>query len=211
MANVKTYNKSKNGNTYLSTNFKISEFACKDGTDKILIDTEMIFILQKIRELAGKAVTINSAYRTSSYNAKVGGSSTSYHMYGRAFDIKSAGLGIDNICKIANTLGVKGIIKYSTFVHIDSRASKYHYDNVNKKSITYGTYSIPFAGTNIKSGSKSNDVGVVQFKLNSLGYNCGTVDGICGTKTVSAIKTFQKAKGLTVDGICGKNTWGRLF
>lgn len=104
MANVKTYSKKTNGSTKLTDNFKVSEFACKDGTDKILIDNEMVYVLQKIRNIAGKAVTINSAYRTASHNKSVGGSSNSYHLYGRAFDIKSSGLSIDNICAIANTL-----------------------------------------------------------------------------------------------------------
>lgn len=170
----------------------------------------MVYILQKIRELAGKAVTINSAYRTTSWNKKQGGANNSYHLYGRAFDIKSSGLSIDKLCSIANTLGVKGIIKYPTFIHIDSRKSQYHANNKGTRLI-FGKYTIPFIGVNIRNGSKSNDVGVVQFKLNSLGYNCGTVDGICGTKTVNAIRIFQKAKGLAVDGICGKNTWAKLF
>ena len=212
MANVKTYYKSKSGNTYLSKNFQVKEFRCKDGTDKMLIDTEMVYILQKIRELARKAVTINSAYRTTSWNKKQNGASNSYHLYGRAFDIWSNGLSNDNICKIANTFGLLGIGRYANFVHIDSRTkNKWHKDCRTNKYVTFGKYTIPFIGVNIKNGSKSNDVGVVQFKLNSLGYNCGTVDGICGTKTINAIRAFQKAKGLAVDGICGKNTWAKLF
>lgn len=211
MSNVKTFSKKTNGNMYLSTNFKVSEFACKDGTDKVLIDNEMVFILQKIREIAGKAVVINSAYRTVSHNKKQGGASNSYHLYGRAFDIKSSGLTVDEICAIANTLGVKGIIKYSNFVHIDSRVSRYHYNNISKLKTNFAEYKIVFNGTNIKSGSKGTNVGIVQFKLNSLGYNCGVVDGICGNKTINAIKTYQRNNNLAVDGICGRNTWGMLF
>ena len=30
---VKTYSVSKDGNTYLSANFRVREFACKDGSD----------------------------------------------------------------------------------------------------------------------------------------------------------------------------------
>ena len=211
MANVKTYYKSKNGNTQLSENFKVREFLCNDGTDKILIDLEMIYILQKIRELSGKAVSINSGYRTPTYNKKVGGATNSYHTYGRAFDIHTAGLSLDNICAIANTLGVKGIIKYGTFVHIDSRVTKYHYNNVTRKYATYNKYTIPYKGTLLKSGSKGEEVGIVQFKLNSLGYTCGTVDGIAGSKFTNAVKSFQKARRLTQDGIVGKATWSKLF
>ena len=74
MSNIKTFSKRKDGEKKLSENFKVSEFACHDGTDKILIDMDMIPILQKIRNVGG-AVKISSAYRTESYNLYVGGAS----------------------------------------------------------------------------------------------------------------------------------------
>lgn len=46
----------------------------------------------------------------------------------------------------------------------------------------------------------------VQQKLKDLGYYSGGVDGILGPKSITAIKNFQKAKGLTVDGIVGPQT-----
>ncbi len=200
MANIKTYSKRKDGNISLSTNFKVKEFACKDGSDTIKIDLEMLPILQKIRDLGG-AVTINSAYRTVAHNKNQGGARNSYHLYGQAFDIRSSKLSLDNICRIANTLGVKGIIRYSSFVHIDSRTSKYHASSAGAR-LSFSKYNIPFVST-VKNGTKGTETGIVQFKLNSLGYNCGTVDGDCGSKTVNAIKQFQKAKGLVVD----RNLW----
>ena len=77
---IKEFYKSKDGNKKLSENFKVKEFACKDGTQKILIDMELIPIIQKFREFVKKPVPINSAYRTESYNKQVGGSSGSYHV-----------------------------------------------------------------------------------------------------------------------------------
>ena len=136
--NVQEFSKAKDGEKQLSKNFKVKEFACHDGTDKILIDLDMIAILQTIRDVGGR-VTINSAYRTPSHNKQVGGASRSFHLQGRAFDIVSERLSTTDICNLANTLGVKGIIKYPTFVHIDSRETKYHADN-NGKSLTYGKY-----------------------------------------------------------------------
>lgn len=136
--NVVEFSKANDGETRLSENFKVKEFACKDGTDKILIDLDMIPILQKIRDVGG-VVTINSAYRTPSHNKAVGGASNSYHLYGRAFDIVSEKLSTTDICNLANTLGVKGIIKYPSFVHIDSRDTKYHADNKGNL-LTFGYY-----------------------------------------------------------------------
>lgn len=50
----------------------------------------------------------------------------------------------------------------------------------------------------------------LQTNLNTLGYDCGTVDGIFGTKTENAVKAFQKANGLTVDGIVGTATLSKI-
>lgn len=44
----------------------------------------------------------------------------------------------------------------------------------------------------------------VQKKLNKLGYDCGTADGVAGSKTKSAIKKYQKAEGLSVTGSVNK-------
>lgn len=55
-------------------------------------------------------------------------------------------------------------------------------------------------------GSSGDEVSRVQKKLKELGYYKGDVDGIYGTKTKSAVVSFQKNCGLTADGICGKTT-----
>lgn len=62
---------------------------------------------------------------------------------------------------------------------------------------------------NIKSGAKGNAVKAIQYALNKLNYgNSGTksVDGIFGSGTVSAVKAFQKAMGISADGIVGNKT-----
>lgn len=63
----------------------------------------------------------------------------------------------------------------------------------------------------IKNGSRGSYVEKAQQILNSLGYDCGSVDGIFGSKTVNATKEFQSNNGLTSDGIIGKNTWSKLL
>lgn len=65
--------------------------------------------------------------------------------------------------------------------------------------------------TEISNGSTGEQVKTAQRLLNALGYSCGTVDGIFGAKTVSAVKKFQTAKKLTADGIIGTNTWNKLL
>ncbi len=57
-----------------------------------------------------------------------------------------------------------------------------------------------------KYGSRGDEVKQIQEKLKRWGYYNGAVDGIYGSKTLSAVKSFQKKNGLTVDGIAGTKT-----
>lgn len=63
----------------------------------------------------------------------------------------------------------------------------------------------------IRKGSKGTQTKVLQWLLNNAGCDCGEIDGICGTKTVAAIKAYQQKNGLDVDGICGRLTWAALL
>ena len=57
---------------------------------------------------------------------------------------------------------------------------------------------------------RGEDVRWAQARLNALGYNCGTPDGIFGPNTDKAVKAFQKAQGLSQDGDIGPKTWAKL-
>ena len=113
----------------LSTDFKVREFRCKDGSDPIFIDSELVEVLQKIRTHFGKAVNINSAFRTASHNAKQKNASHySQHLYGKAADIWIAGVSVDTLAAYVETLlpNRGGIGRYYTdnFVHVEVRAAK---------------------------------------------------------------------------------------
>lgn len=131
---IDKYSLKKDGERNVAPNFKIKEFKCKDGSDEILLDSSFVLHkLQAIRTHFDKPVLINSAYRTPTYNKKVGGASNSYHMKGMAFDIQIKGVPLDDICKFAQSIGVLGIIRYNSFVHIDSRENTYFARNNNGK------------------------------------------------------------------------------
>lgn len=68
---VKEYYKSQDGDKNLSEHFKVREFACNDGTDKILIENDLIPILERFRQYVENSVTINSGYRTPTYNKAI--------------------------------------------------------------------------------------------------------------------------------------------
>ncbi len=125
-ANVAVYSKQKNGNQKVSENFKVREFACKDGSDPVIVSPQLVEVLQQIRTHFGKAVTVTSAYRTPTHNQKEGGAAYPQHLYGMAADIKIKGVKPKDIAAFAETLLPKlgGIGIYSTFVHIDVRKAK---------------------------------------------------------------------------------------
>lgn len=62
----------------------------------------------------------------------------------------------------------------------------------------------------LKQGSRGADVKKMQQKLKNWGYYTGSVDGIFGAKTKSAVIYFQRKNGLTPDGIVGKKTLAAL-
>ncbi len=57
-----------------------------------------------------------------------------------------------------------------------------------------------------KLGSSGDEVKSIQRKLSSLGYYSGSVDGIYGQATKTAVTSFQRNCGITADGICGSQT-----
>ncbi len=59
----------------------------------------------------------------------------------------------------------------------------------------------PLVGQTVSQGKKGYQVSSMQQRLKQLGYYSGSVDGVCGTSTVNAVKAFQKKMGLTQTGI----------
>lgn len=130
---IKAYSYAKDGSKKLSANFVVKEFRCKDGSDPIFIDSELVELLQKIREHFGKPVHINSAYRTAAHNKAVKGATYSQHCYGMAADIRIQGVDVETLATYAETLlkNTGGIGRYPVktgrpagWVHIDTRAVK---------------------------------------------------------------------------------------
>lgn len=63
----------------------------------------------------------------------------------------------------------------------------------------------------LKSGSRGNDVHIMQGMLYCRGFDPKGVDGTFGAGTESAVKAFQASKGLTADGKAGKDTMYQLY
>lgn len=79
--------------------FTMKELAKSSTADKLGIDNTptseasaqlsnlVTHVLDPLREMYGKAITVNSGYRCPKLNAAVGGAKTSQHMRGEAADI----------------------------------------------------------------------------------------------------------------------------
>jgi len=120
---VRTYSMA-DGDVQLSEHFKLSEFRCKDGSDEVLLDMALLPLLESIRAYYAKPITINSGYRTPTYNKSIGGATDSQHMKGKAADIVVFGIDPLDVYRLLDPHHTGGLGKYTHFTHIDVRASK---------------------------------------------------------------------------------------
>lgn len=114
-------------NMNVGKHFKVKEFACKDGSQVVFIDTHLVAILDILRNKIEKPVIITSGYRTPDWNKKCEGAKYSYHMRGMAADIRVEGMTAKEIAKKLNGIVPNecGIIVYKNWVHFDTRSNKY--------------------------------------------------------------------------------------
>lgn len=86
----------------------------------------------------------------------------------------------------------------------------FYYDNVVVGTIGGGgTLPMPSWPT-LRNGDTGNKVKAAQHLLRHRGHNI-TADGIFGSGTEAAARSFQSANGLTADGIIGPNTFSKLI
>ena len=130
-----TYTKGKS--VKLTKNFKSTELDCKGKgcCSKTPIDIELIGYLQVIRNYFGKPVTINSGYRCQKHNSNVGGAKNSRHTQGMAADLVVKGIKPKEVAKFAETIGIRGIGLYNSFVHIDTRTTKFYWKGHEQKPV----------------------------------------------------------------------------
>ena len=133
---LEAWSRTRDGTRKLSANFTVAEFACKDGSDPVFVDSSLAALLQKIRDHFGRPVVITSGYRTAAHNAAVGGAKSSQHLLGKAADFWVEGVPVATVADYAEKLlpGRGGIGRYpkdakhpkrmTGWVHIDTRTNK---------------------------------------------------------------------------------------
>ncbi|MCC8063921.1 MAG: spore cortex-lytic enzyme [Clostridiales bacterium] len=73
-------------------------------------------------------------------------------------------------------------------------------------SLLLTCFAVSASAASYRQGDSGDTVVTIQTKLKRWGYYTGAVDGIYGSSTVSAVKYFQRANGLTEDGVVGAAT-----
>lgn len=125
------YSKSVYGDLYLTKNFQVKEFACKDGSDPVLVNIMLPLICQAVRNWFGYPYSPNSAYRTITHNANEKGSSNSLHIYGDAVDIPRGNVSARELYNFLDRLLGDSceLIYYSWGCHVGVQDEKERYPN----------------------------------------------------------------------------------
>lgn len=118
----------------ISDYFKLAEFRSKDGADfpqDVLQNLQKLVVnLGVIREEIGLPIHVNSGYRSTEHNKKIGGAKNSYHVKGMAADLSVKGVRPSALKEIivglmdSGKITAGGVKAYDTFVHYDIRGKK---------------------------------------------------------------------------------------
>ena len=194
---VKTY--SYTARDRLTANFLVTEFRCKCGRGHAtILDPALPQKVQQLMAAVGAVKAIaTSGYRCAYWDRSVGGTGYGMHTKGLAGDFIFYGRDGSVIrpeivaCK-AQDLGFSGIGKIDArAIHLDIGPRKWWGDETvpggTANSVTtdyYRYYNIP----------RDSYVTDLQLILNSLGHKL-TVDGLVGSKTLSAVKSHTIHQG----------------
>jgi len=76
---------------------------------------------------------------------------------------------------------------------------------------SYGRQKVALELNLLRTGSFGPQVKALQLLLNGNGCPCGEADSIFGSRTLAAVKQWQKEKSLDPDGVVGSQTWTSFF
>ncbi len=198
---METYYRGENEPMPYNTNatLKVKEFRGSSKSSTLWTTKRTMQSWNSQRYIYGQPIPVGFAFK----RPYEGGHGTqSQHYAGTAFDVgqKLSQLQRTRLWNSANNSGVWSFVEpislTPTWVHFDKR--------FGKAACSTGGYPL------LKRGSLSNYVLIAQDDLNTLGYRTGGLDGIFGSATQNAVRSYQSSVGLTADGIIGCNTWRAL-
>lgn len=133
---LEAWSRTRDGTRKLSANFTVAEFACKDGSDPVFVDSSLAALLQKIRDHFGRPVVITSGYRTAAHKCRRRRQQVQPAPAGPAADFWVEDTPVASVAAYAETLlpARGGIGRYpkdashpkrrTGWVHLDTRADK---------------------------------------------------------------------------------------
>lgn len=112
----------KGSDIQLSPHFHLREFDChctRPGCTITYVDPELIYYLEKKRSRWAEPIAIVSGFRCTDHNREVGGKPGSFHLTGKAADIRVEGVKPSEVADECEDAG--GLGRYPTFTHVDLR------------------------------------------------------------------------------------------
>jgi zinc D-Ala-D-Ala carboxypeptidase len=105
----------------MTLHFSDTELNCK-CCNKHNMEASFLDKLEALRIAYAKPIVLNSAYRCEAHNKAVGGAKGSFHIKGRAVDVKLPNVQHQAFIELAMKHGFKGFGMGHNFLHIDDRA-----------------------------------------------------------------------------------------
>ena len=177
----------------------VSEFRGSSNSNTLWTDRRTMEAWNSFRYIYGRPIFVGFAFKRP---WEGGHGNQSQHYAGTAFDV---GQNLTNaqravLRRSAQQSGLWGYVEpvslSPSWVHFDRR--------FGTPACSSGGYPL------IRQGSRGNYVCIAQDDLNTLGYRTGGLDGVFGAQTETAVRNYQRSRGLAVDGIIGCNTWRSL-
>ncbi len=180
-------------NKYLS----VKEFRGNSKSNIIWTSKQTIESFNKFRSKWGKPIYVGFAFQRIT---RGGHTNQSQHYAGTALDI-AQNLSNNERKKLYNLAKKMNIWSYVEPINMTPR-----WIHIDKR---YGKAACGAGYPTLKINSRGNYVFVLQETLQNNNYNV-SMDGIYGSKTLTATKNYQRKAGLSNDGIVGCKTWRSL-
>ena len=173
---------------------RVREFRGSSNSGLLWTDRRAMQAWNSFRYIYGRPIYVGFAFKRP---WEGGHSNFSQHYAGLAFDVGQnlSEAGRNEMRNLAINSGIWNYVEPANltprWVHFDER-------------------QVPFGYPLIRQGSRGVYVCILQDGLTTLGYDTGGLDGVFGSLTNTAVRSFQSQNGLAVDGLVGNNTWNSL-
>lgn len=174
---------------------RVREFRGSSTSNILWTDRRTMESWNNFRTLYGRAIYVGFAFK----RCWEGGHGTlSQHYAGVAFDV-AQNLNEQGRNYMRNLAQASGNWRYVEPAYLTPRWV--HFDD------RWVSSGYPLT----QQGSKGIYVLIAQDALQTLGFDTGGLDGVFGTKTRTAVITYQANNGLSQDGKIGNITWNSLM